>query len=478
MLRWRHEHEDAPTRLARRAAATRLGVEAKQQGWKQQDIAAALGVTPGAVSQWLKHGREQGVDGLQRRPAPGPTPTLSAAQLAQLPTLLERGAEAYGFRGQVWTCKRAAEVIRRTFGVSYHPAHVSRLLHPLRQSVQRPHARAAPRSAPRRLSKRGGASAGPPWKKSRRGRANRRLGRPVWLLSPAHGGADVGATGADAALDRAAHPRPPRGQQRDHAREALVHADARAGYHAHADDVVRLLRLLRLLLRKVRGKLLVIWDGAPIHRGQPVKDFLRRGAARRLHLEQLPAYAPELNPDEGIWNYLKRVELGNQCGQPVLPRPGGVDNGAASGQRASAAQARGYPGVFLTGGLPCLAVHATISKWVMRQGLSGLASARSRARCGRSGRSAAISAHRAACFTSSSLRVMTPGYQSLQPAPEQLRRELHWTRDSARSLRAVAFNSIECYRPLGSRRAIRASCYMGKIAVLLVRDSSPQCIIE
>ena len=65
----------------------------------------------------------------------------------------------------------------------------------------------------------------------------------------------------------------------------------------HADDVVR---FLRLLLRKVRGKLLVIWDGAPIHRGQPVKDFLRRGAARRLHLEQLPAYAPELNPDEGI----------------------------------------------------------------------------------------------------------------------------------------------------------------------------------
>jgi len=78
----------------------------------------------------------------------------------------------------------------------------------------------------------------------------------------------------------------------------------------HADDVVR---FLRLLLRKVRGKLLVIWDGAPIHRGQPVKDFLRRGAARRLHLEQLPAYAPELNPDEGIWNYLKRIELGNQC---------------------------------------------------------------------------------------------------------------------------------------------------------------------
>ena len=78
----------------------------------------------------------------------------------------------------------------------------------------------------------------------------------------------------------------------------------------HSADVVR---FLRLLLRQVRGKLLVIWDGSPIHRGQPVKDFLRAGAALRLHLEQLPGYAPELNPDEGIWNYLKRVELGNQC---------------------------------------------------------------------------------------------------------------------------------------------------------------------
>src|SRR5512146_2611668 len=81
--------------------------------------------------------------------------------------------------------------------------------------------------------------------------------------------------------------------------------------HAYrSPDVVR---FLRVLLRKIAGKLLVIWDGSPIHRGQPVKDFLRKGAAKRLHLEQLPGYAPELNPDEGIWNYLKRVELRNLC---------------------------------------------------------------------------------------------------------------------------------------------------------------------
>jgi transposase len=128
-----------------REGRRRRAWELKEAGWKQQDIAAALGVTPGAVSQWLKRGREQGVEALRRHPAPGPTPKLNAAQLAQLPPLLERGAEAYGFRGQVWTCWRVAEVIRRAFGVTYHPAHVSRLLHALRQSVQRPVARAAQR---------------------------------------------------------------------------------------------------------------------------------------------------------------------------------------------------------------------------------------------------------------------------------------------------------------------------------------------
>jgi transposase len=70
---------------------------------------------------------------------------------------------------------------------------------------------------------------------------------------------------------------------------------------------------LRQLLRQVRGKLLVIWDGAPIHRCQAVKDFLAAGAATRLHLERLPASAPDLNPDEGIWKQLVRGELKNRC---------------------------------------------------------------------------------------------------------------------------------------------------------------------
>ena len=83
--------------------------------------------------------------------------------------------------------------------------------------------------------------------------------------------------------------------------------------HEDAYNAAGIVGFLRALLRKIRGKVLVIWDGSPIHTGQPIKDYLRQGAAKRLHLERLPGYAPDLNPDEGIWTYLKRVELKNRC---------------------------------------------------------------------------------------------------------------------------------------------------------------------
>jgi transposase len=81
------------------------------------------------------------------------------------------------------------------------------------------------------------------------------------------------------------------------------------------EDVVR---FLKHLMGQIEGKLLVIWDGAaPIHRSRAVKDFLASGAARRVRLEQLPGYAPDLNPEEGIWKHLKCVELKNLCCQSL-----------------------------------------------------------------------------------------------------------------------------------------------------------------
>jgi transposase len=126
---------------ARRLQAWHL----KQQGWPQRQIAEALGVSAAAVSQWVTRARLGGPQALRHRPPPGAPRRLTAAQLARLPDLLHRGPEAYGFRGQVWTRQRVAEVIRVEFGMFYHPTHVGRLLKALRWSPQKPMRRARQR---------------------------------------------------------------------------------------------------------------------------------------------------------------------------------------------------------------------------------------------------------------------------------------------------------------------------------------------
>src|SRR5918999_4832216 len=120
--------------------------ELHQKGWKQQAIAEALGVTQGAVSQWLKRAKEGGVASLPHRPPPGAAPRLSPEQRAQLLALLSQGAEALGFQGDVWTQPRVATLIRDRFGVSYHPAHIGRSLKACGWSSQKPVHRASQRN--------------------------------------------------------------------------------------------------------------------------------------------------------------------------------------------------------------------------------------------------------------------------------------------------------------------------------------------
>jgi transposase len=76
-----------------------------------------------------------------------------------------------------------------------------------------------------------------------------------------------------------------------------------------AMDSSAVIAVLEHLLRDVSGRMVLIWDGAAMHRSQVSKAFLADGAAQRLHLERLPASTPELNPGEGLWQQLKGVEL-------------------------------------------------------------------------------------------------------------------------------------------------------------------------
>lgn len=128
-----------------REGRRRRAFELKKQQWTQREIAEALGVWEPSVSRWMQRQKEQGEQAWRAVPRPGRPPKLAREQADLLPDLLSHGAEAFGFRGEVWTCARIAQVIQQEFGVTYHRAQVSRLLKALDWSPQRPIIRAAQR---------------------------------------------------------------------------------------------------------------------------------------------------------------------------------------------------------------------------------------------------------------------------------------------------------------------------------------------
>jgi transposase len=280
-------------------------LQLKQLGWLRSDIAAALGVSPKSVGRWFARVRDGGPEALRAHPSPGHPPRLSAAQKRLIPEFLWHGAEAYGFRGEVWTCARVAQVIQEEFGVRYHKDHVGRLLKELHWTPQVPIKRALQRDE--QAIKR--------WRNEVWPELLRRTGRERRKLIFEDESGFYLLPGLVRTYAPEAHPPVIREKQtRDHLSVmggltpagkvyTLARQEALNGLHS--------IEFLKHLLRVAGSRLLVIWDGSPIHRRTAVKEFVA-GTRGKVWLEALPGYAPDLNPwDEGGWHYLKDVEMRN-----------------------------------------------------------------------------------------------------------------------------------------------------------------------
>ena len=279
-------------------------LQLKQQGWFERSIAEALGVSEDTVSRWMIRASRSGPESLLAHPAPGHPPKLSPAQKQLIPDFLSHGPEAYGFRGEVWTCARIAKVIEAEFGVTYHKDHVSRLLRELHWTPQVPITRAIQRDE----------KAIEHWCEEvwpalqHRARQERRT--LIFIdeagFYPLPG---VVRTYAPKGLTPVLH----EWQTHDHlsvmgavTQLGKVYTLARQESLTGRHSVEFLLHLLCVAARR----LLVIWDGSPIHRRVLVKDFVA-GTQGKIWLEPLPGYAPDLNPVEGLWQHLKHVEMRN-----------------------------------------------------------------------------------------------------------------------------------------------------------------------
>jgi transposase len=289
----------------------RHAVSLLHQGESPTLVARMLGVHRVTLYHWLR--QEQQPGGLAARPRTGQPPRLSDDQLAQLERLLLRGAKAHGWSNDLWTTRRVAELIRRRFGVTYHPDHVGRFLHTrLRWSCQKPRRQARERDEAEIDA----------WKRyqfprilqeaRRRGAHLAFLDESGFFLLAAvrRTWGPVGQTPVLPAWDRrdrlsvisAITVSPVR--QRLGLSFRLLSANA----NATAADVVDFLRLLRATLG---GPLTVLWDRHGIHRkAKAVQAYLARHP--EIVAEDFPGYAPELNPDEQVWNWTKSGPLANR----------------------------------------------------------------------------------------------------------------------------------------------------------------------
>jgi transposase len=277
----------------------------KQEGWHQSDIADTLGVAEETISRWLARTRVGGPEALRARSSPGHPPKLSSDQTRLIPEFLSHGAEAYGFRGEAWTCARVAKVIFEEFGVRYHKNHVGRLLKELQWTPQTPVTRAIQRDE--EAIRRWRVEAWP--RLQRQARRERRV-----LIFEDESGFYL--------LPGVIKTYSPKGQTpvirqkitRDHL-SAMGGMTPAGKVYTLARQVslngLHSIEFLEHLLRAAGERLLVIWDGSLIHRRVAFTEFMT-GTGGRIWLEALPAYAPDLNPwDEGGWHHLKDVEMGN-----------------------------------------------------------------------------------------------------------------------------------------------------------------------
>lgn len=279
--------------------------ELSRHHWLPCDIAEALGVSRASVSRWLAAAAEGGPDCLRSRLHPGPAGKLLPGQRELIADFLWHGAEAYGFRGEVWTCDRIRQVIQEEFGVHYHKHHVARILQEIGWTPQVPITRAIQRNE--EAIQRWREQVWPELK--RRARKERRA-----LVFVDESGFYLLPSVVKTYGRRAHTPVIQEWQTHDHLSimgclttegrvYTLVRKKALTGWQT--------IEFLEHLGRQLKGAALVIWDGSPIHRRAEVTEFIAAVGSKNLVVEPLPSYAPDLNPVEWLWEHLKDKEMTN-----------------------------------------------------------------------------------------------------------------------------------------------------------------------
>lgn len=281
------------------------------QGESPTTVARILGVRSTSVHRWRRMARQG--EGLSAKPVPGARRRLTDLQLQKLEGLLGQGATAHGFPNELWTSSRVAFLIRRHFGVCYHPDYVRRLLRRrLNWTSHQPQVRARQRND----------------KEVERWKADEfpRILREAWRRGAHVAFLDEAGFFLTPLVRRTLAPRGQRvtlpcSAKRDRvstiscvtlspqAMRVGLYFQLLLNQNVHAEEVVE---FLKYLTGQVPGQWTVVWDSSRIHRrSSVVQAWLAKHP--QVVVEDFPAYAPDANPDEWVWSWAKYGKLCNLC---------------------------------------------------------------------------------------------------------------------------------------------------------------------
>jgi transposase len=244
---------------------------------------------------------------------PGGKSRLSEIELSQLPNLLEKGSEFYGFSGDYWTHSRVGYVIHQEFNVQYEDKQVGRILELINWTRQKPQKKDAQQSAAK-VEK---------WQKEDLPALKKKaIEEDYDIYYHDEATVQLCANVVKTYSPRGKTPILALHDTKGYQYVCLASSINESGkmFFRIRDNSFKgegIIDYLKDLLASTKRKILLIWDNAPWHKSQEVKDFLNTEEGKRLWVAQIPPYSPEFNPDEYVWANLKRVQIPNRVAKNV-----------------------------------------------------------------------------------------------------------------------------------------------------------------
>ena len=277
-----------------------MAVRRVQAGERPSEVIRSYGLCRTTIYRWLRASRARGERALASRKAPGPAPKLTPQQKRQVFRWINgRDPRQYGFDFGLWTRRIVQVLVRERFGIELGLTAVGRVLAELEITPQKPLRRAYERD-PVAITK---------WMNEDyprlRARARKR-GAKIFFL-------DEAGVRSDSVLGRTWAPKGQTPEVATSGRRQAVNAISAVNalgefwYKVYTERLTKatFLRFLKEFLRGRRAPVILVVDGHPAHRARLIAEYVQslRG---RLEIHFLPGYAPELNPDEFVWNHLKK----------------------------------------------------------------------------------------------------------------------------------------------------------------------------